>query len=99
MSGLTPPCLDSSQPPKWLVSVATTRLVFLLLFHTHYQLPSSPVPSLPETKAQTISTVRTKRTSMGPRACQFTRHKYSRAWVVSTTVLALEILLAATLVR
>ena len=36
---------------------------------------------------------------MGPRACQFTRQQHSRAWVASTTILALGILLAATLVR
>ena len=93
--------------PKWLVSVATTRLVFSLPFHTHHQPPSSPRsrrvqppvgltilrPSVP------LSIIRLKRTSMGRRACQFTRQQPSRAWVASTTILALGILLAVTSVR
>jgi len=93
--------------PKWLVSVATTRLVFSLPFHTPHQPPSSPrsrtaqppvgltisLPNVP------LSTIRLKRTSMGRRACQFTRQQPLRAWVASTTILALGILLAVTLVR
>lgn len=36
---------------------------------------------------------------MGRRACQFTRQQPSRVWVANTTILALAILLAVTLVR
>jgi hypothetical protein len=96
--------LDSS---KWLASAATTRLVFSLPFHTPHQPPSSPRSqrAQPPVRLTVLrpnvppSIIRTRRTSMGRRACQFTRQQPSRAWVASTTILALGILLAATLVR
>lgn len=93
--------------PRWLASAATTRLVFSLLFHTLHQPPSFPLSqtvqllvgltiSRPNVR---LSIIRTKRTSMGRRACQFTRQQPSRAWVANTTILAPAILLAVTLVR